>query len=95
MAGRSSSPPPRTTTSGETFGGYGYYGDYEADPSFWSLLHTDRDLYRPTDTVNIWGMARDRDDGTVPAAVTLRLTSWDEYYGDVPDSARSGRRSPA
>ena len=56
----------------EAFGDSYYWSD--ADESFWALLHPDRDRYRTTDTVNVWGAIRDRDDGTVPAAVTVQLT---------------------
>lgn len=56
----------------EGFGGSYYW--YEPNPGYWSLLHTDRNLYRRTDTVNLWGVIRDRDSGKVPASVTVRLT---------------------
>jgi hypothetical protein len=51
-------------------------GDYwwsSADPQTWSLLHTDRYLFRPGDTLNVWGFARDRDTEAGPAAVTVSL----------------------
>ena len=57
-----------------------YAGTYwwsEADARTWSLLHTDRSRYRPGDTVNLWGLARDRDNGSVPTEVTIRLQSAD------------------
>ena len=54
--------------------GSSFYWFADTDPSYWSLLHTDRNRYRPTDTINVWGILRSRDDGTVPADVVIRLT---------------------
>ena len=53
----------------------GAYGWYNADPQTWSLLHTDRYRFRPGDTLNLWGVARDRDSGATPATVAIRLSS--------------------
>jgi hypothetical protein len=61
---------------------------YGADPSWWSVLDTDRQLYRRTDTVNVWGMARNRATGRVPDEVTVRMTAADESPSSaVPDIA--------
>lgn len=60
-----------------------------ADPGYWSLLHTDRSRYRPTDTINIWGVIRDRDSGQVPAEVTVRLGVDSSYSGNVRPSVAS------
>ena len=70
------------------------YSWYSGDPGYWSLLHTDRNRYRPTDMVNIWGVIRDRDSGKVPAAVTLRLTpqAWDD--GNVRPAVASMTATP-
>ena len=51
-------------------------------------FETDRTMYRRTDTVNTWGVVRDRDTGAVPASVTVRLLA------GVEDAA-SGRRCSA
>ena len=61
-----------------TFGGGIYRGEWwetfsSANSTHWSLLLTDRTLYRATDRVEAWGYLRGRDDGTVPADVELRL----------------------
>jgi hypothetical protein len=65
------------------------FGPSDAASHYWSLLHSDRDRYRQTDTVNIWGVVRDRDDGTVPTAVVLRLTPQPYDDGNVrPPVAR-------
>ncbi len=53
----------------------------------WSFLYTDRSGYRSSDTINVWGMQRDRADGTVPDQVELRLTA-DSYYDMAPGSPR-------
>ena len=68
-------------------GGDGDYRWYEADSQTWSLLHTDRSRFRPGDTLNLWGVARDRDSGAAPATVTIRL------YSDSGDGTEAG--SPA
>jgi hypothetical protein len=46
-----------------------------AEPSerWWLLLNTDRHEYSQTDTINIWGRASSRDDGSPAQAVELRL----------------------
>ena len=44
-----------------------------ADSTFWSLLYTERSLYRSTDRIETWGYLRGRDDGSVPPTVELRL----------------------
>ena len=50
---------------------------------YWHVFDTDRTLYRRTDTVNTWGVVRDRDTGEVPEAVTIRLTAYAEDADDV------------
>ncbi len=46
----------------------------------WLTFATDRTLYRRTDTVNLWGMIRDRTTGKVPAGVVVRLQPMDEDF---------------
>jgi hypothetical protein len=61
----------------------GFSGGYsDADRQFWALLHSDRSRYRPTDTINAWGVLRDRDSGKVPPVVTLQLKAqtWDDSF---------------
>ena len=57
-----------------------------AQDRFWRFTATDRQVYRQTDTVNIWGFVRDREDGQVPQDLELRLTSGWSYTGtdDAP-----------
>jgi hypothetical protein len=58
----------------DKYDGYDGYGGYsEGDAHYWTLFHTDRNRYRQTDTVNSWGVLRDRDSGKVPASVTIQL----------------------
>ena len=63
------------------FDPYGWYSD--ASPRYWAVFNTDRRLFRPTDTINAWGMLRDRDTGDVPDAVLVRLSP---TGGDEADS---------
>ena len=55
-----------------------------ADSTFWSLLYTERSLYRQTDRVEAWGYLRDRDDGSVPSTVELRIVSGERQGVDNP-----------
>jgi hypothetical protein len=73
------------TTSGPNVASdmVGSFTGSDADPGFWSLLHTDRGRYRPTDPVNVWGVVRGRDNGTVPASVTIRVSA-QSNGADVP-----------
>ena len=53
---------------------------------YWKILHTDRQVYRRNDTINVWGTLRDRDSGRVPESVDLRLVS-SGSGGDPPVSS--------
>ena len=52
-----------------------------AQDRFWRFTATDRQVYRQTDTVNIWGFVRDRSTGRVPQDLELRLTAGWSYTG--------------
>ncbi len=67
-------------SSSDVQGGFDDYWWSTSAPRYWSLLDTDRTRYRPTDTINVWGVLRDRDTGKVPATVTVRLTN--QSYDD-------------
>ena len=72
-----------------------FYAWSGADPSFWSVLHTDRSRYRTTDTINVWGMARSRGDGAVPGNVTVRLTVASDYGpAGAPVATRTAPTGP-
>jgi hypothetical protein len=62
---------------GGAYDDYYFYGD-DGDTRHWLVFDTDRTLYRRNDTVNAWGIVRDRDSGAVPEAVTLRLVPADD-----------------
>lgn len=44
-----------------------------ADERYWSMLFTDRGLYRRVDRIEAWGFLRGRDDDRVPTSFNLRL----------------------
>ena len=53
---------------------------------FWRILYTDRSLFRPSDTIEAWGLALPRGGGAMPQA-ELRLTAgswWSEDSGAPP-----------
>ncbi len=58
------------------------------DDRFWTILSTDREAYRQTDTIHLWGYLRDRDSMRVPADVRLRLLVADsDEFGPVEEPA--------
>ncbi len=59
--------------SGSADGKQGSYGWSNRDEGYWLVYHTDRTLYRRTDTVNVWGVIRDRDSGVVPETIEIDL----------------------
>ena len=56
--------------------------DDGAPVRYWSTFATDRTLYRRDDTINAWGVVRDRDTGAVPANVTVRVFASTYQGGD-------------
>jgi len=67
-----------------------------ADSTYWSILATDRSLYRANDRVEVWGYLRGRDDDKVPASVELRLVNTDSAELDEPPAiARATARPDA
>lgn len=68
-----------------------YYSWYwDSDPSiidnYWTYMYLDRSVYSPTDTVNVWGIFKPRDDSDAEAEATIELISYKYYYSDI-DSA--------
>ena len=55
-----------------------------ADSTYWSMLLTERQLYRTTDVIDVWGYLRGRDGGSVPPAVGLRLVRNDSASSENP-----------
>lgn len=59
----------------------------EPGAGYWHVFDTDRSVYRRTDTVNAWGVVRDRDTGKVPATVSIRLSA-------IPDQGNGAAGPP-
>jgi alpha-2-macroglobulin len=71
-----------TNPDGREGDGIWWDSSFAAHPQYWRLFHTDRTRYRRTDTVNAWGMLRDRVTGKVPETVTIRLVvAFDDTAG--------------
>ena len=47
----------------------------EANDTWWNLLTLDRGQYRTSDTVNVWGVVRNRQSGAAPEAVSVSLAA--------------------
>ena len=74
-SGRDAFAPVTGTSSGaHVLGGPGDSAVSDAD-RFVRLLYTDRQLYRQTDSVDVWGLVRDRDRATLPGKVEVRIVS--------------------
>lgn len=59
------------------------WGNRNTDPDYWSYLSMDRTLYRPDDTVNVWGVSRLRSARDIsPQAFTLEVWSWSTVDGN-------------
>ncbi|HEX7950272.1 MAG TPA: Ig-like domain-containing protein [Candidatus Limnocylindrales bacterium] len=61
------------TVHGRSTGACDYWG-WE-DDDYWDVLATDRNLYRPTDEIDAWGMVRLRNGGGVPEGLELRVST--------------------
>jgi len=66
------------------FTGYRYGGRYGSvyfggGSDFWSYVYTDRHLYRKTDDVRVWGVAKRRQGFKPGEQLTLRLTGGGSY----------------
>jgi len=59
--------------NGSLYRGQLWLGGPSATTAWWSVLATDRSVYRRDDRVAAWGYLRERIDGHVPASVELRL----------------------
>ena len=77
--------PFDTDRSGGTYRGEWSKGGPAQGNGWWSLLSTDRAVYRRDDQVETWGFLRQRIDGRVPATVDLRLIL--PVNGDQADPA--------
>jgi hypothetical protein len=68
------------SSEGPSAEGYDVWGGWSGGEGarYWHTFDTDRTLYRRTDAVYVWGVVRDRETGTVPDPVTIRLSAVDE-----------------
>ena len=74
-AGKSVLVPFGVVGNGDTYRGEWYEKSAPADATYWSMLFTDRGVYRTDDTIAVWGYLRGRDDGVVPPTVGVRLVT--------------------
>lgn len=44
---------------------------------YWSYLYNERILYKPTDTIYFWGVAKDKDSGVAPSSVEISLGDYE------------------
>jgi hypothetical protein len=75
--GRTAVVPLADIFSGFQSSGFREYV-FSGDPSlYWRFLYTDRRLYRPTDSVNFWGLVRLRDKPPPSQEVTVEISGSD------------------
>ena len=88
-------PTNQTNDKLESYGDAYYWSD--VSPEFWNVFHTDRNLYRPGDSVNLWGVVRARDGGAIPASVRVELTgqAYDENAISPPVASLTLTPGPA
>jgi len=67
--------PFNVTGDGAAYRGEWWEKTESANETYWSMLYTDRGLYRRTDRIETWGYLRGRDDGAVPALAQVRLVA--------------------
>ena len=76
--------PFHLPTYGNAYRGEWWSGNQMVDDSSWSLLFTDRSLFRRDDTIAAWGYVRGRLDGRVPSSVEIRIIRQDAVDLDNP-----------
>src|SRR3990167_8414010 len=73
--------------------GYDSYGntlsDIERVKPYWSYLYTDQPIYRTTDTINFWGVIKNRDTEEVPEKITVSLVRHQDGYWSEKQSVIS------
>lgn len=76
-----------TVVPAEPQSGFGYFssptfpGGRRTSNDYWAYLWSDRTLYHPTDTLNVWGVMRSRSDGGKKVDVTLTVETWQDVNG--------------
>ncbi len=58
-----------------------YYGQQPDHPDYWSYLYFDRELFKQSDTLNLWGLVKARNSDTTLNKLTATL-SRSSYLGD-------------
>lgn len=51
-----------------------YYPGMEGSDLYWRYLQTDRNLYKPDDTIYFWGFLKSRIDGSTPSRITVDIS---------------------
>lgn len=67
------------------FNGYMYNNYDSPNNRYWNYLYTDRSLYKPNDTINIWGLIKPRSGGApapTEATLSLEMGGYFDYYND-------------
>lgn len=59
---------------------FGFY--YPQADKYWNYLSTDRYVYRPSDTINFWGVVKGRDESLTNDRVKVSLSGGGYYYYD-------------
>lgn len=59
---------------------FGFY--YPQADRYWNFLSTDRYVYRPSDTINFWGVVKGRDESLTNDRVRVSLSGGGFYYFD-------------
>lgn len=49
----------------------------KTESDYWSYLYNERILYKPTDTIYFWGVAKDKDTGIAPSVVEVILGDYE------------------
>ncbi len=81
--------PVGTGLTGESAKGFFEMGAPGPEAAYWRYLYTDRTLYRSSDTVHFWGVARPRE-GAVPEKLRAVIHGG-EYMGYMGTPAEVGR----
>ncbi len=58
---------------------------------YWSYLYNERMIYKPTDTIYFWGVAKNKDTGEVPSVVDVTLGDLKESFSTNSDGSFVGK----
>lgn len=66
---------------------YSYYDGMDIADHYWSYIYLDKDVFLPTDKVNIWGIFKPRDGKDIQKDAVLELIRYNYYFsGDSEPS---------